>query len=53
MPWSRGRMTYGGSKTTNEECVWFSPGCLKPEMKSHQFSFFDQFDANQIGEVAE
>lgn len=29
MPWSRGRLTYGSSKTTDEECIWFSPGCLK------------------------
>ena len=27
LPWSRGKHTYGGSKTTAEECVWFSPGC--------------------------
>ncbi len=26
--WSRDRLTYGGSKTTNEECVWYSPSCL-------------------------
>ena len=25
--WSRGRLTYGGAKTTNRECVWFSPAC--------------------------
>jgi hypothetical protein len=27
VPWSRGRMTYGGSKTTLLECVWYSPAC--------------------------
>ena len=26
--WSRGRSTYGGTKTTDEECVWYSPACL-------------------------
>jgi hypothetical protein len=26
--WDRGRLTYGGSKTTGKECVWFSPHCL-------------------------
>ena len=26
--WSRGRLTYGGGKTTAEECVWYSPACL-------------------------
>lgn len=27
MRWSRGKFTYGGRKTTNKECIWFSPGC--------------------------
>jgi hypothetical protein len=27
--WSRGRLTYGGSKTTEDEAIWFSPSCLK------------------------
>ena len=26
--WSRGSTTYSGSKTTDEECVWYSPACL-------------------------
>jgi hypothetical protein len=26
--WSRGRLTYSGSKTTDSECVWYSPSCL-------------------------
>ena len=26
--WSRGRFTYGGSNTTDSECVWYSPACL-------------------------
>jgi len=26
--WSRGRLTYAGGKTTEEECVWYSPACL-------------------------
>jgi hypothetical protein len=29
--WSRGRLTYGGSKTTNAECVWYSPACRQIE----------------------
>lgn len=29
MPWSRGRLTYGGLKTSDKECVWFSPSCNK------------------------
>ncbi len=28
MQWSRGRNTYGSTKTTAEECIWYSPGCL-------------------------
>jgi hypothetical protein len=26
--WSRGRYTYAGTKTTDQECVWYSPACL-------------------------
>jgi hypothetical protein len=26
--WSRGRLTYSGGKTTDKECVWYSPACL-------------------------
>ena len=29
--WSRGRLTYSGAKTTELECVWYSPACLAPE----------------------
>jgi hypothetical protein len=28
--WSRGRLTYAGGKTTDDECIWFSPACLRP-----------------------
>ena len=27
LDWSRGRLTYGGDKTTDAECIWFSPAC--------------------------
>ena len=27
LDWSRGRHTYGGNKTTDAECIWFSPAC--------------------------
>jgi hypothetical protein len=30
--WSRGRLTYSGNKTTDEECVWYSPVCLPSDM---------------------
>jgi hypothetical protein len=36
--WSRGRLTYGGSKTTDAECVWYSPACLKIERQPRQQS---------------
>lgn len=26
--WDRGRLTYSGSKTTDKECIWYSPACL-------------------------
>jgi hypothetical protein len=38
--WSRGRFTYSGSKTTDEECVWYSPACLPPRQRS----LFDLLD---------
>jgi hypothetical protein len=28
--WTRKRLTYGGSQTTDKEAIWFSPACLKP-----------------------
>jgi len=31
LDWSRGRMCYGGNKTTDSECIWFSPDCLHPD----------------------
>jgi 16S rRNA G966 N2-methylase RsmD len=31
LEWSREKATYSGSKTTDEECIWFSPACLRPE----------------------
>lgn len=27
--WDRGRLTYGGSKTIDQECIWYSPPCEK------------------------
>jgi len=27
--WDRARLTYAGGKTTDKECVWYSPACLK------------------------
>lgn len=32
--WDRGRLTFGGSKTTSEECIWFSPACDVRERKA-------------------
>lgn len=26
--WDRGRLTYSGGETTENECIWFSPACL-------------------------
>jgi DNA adenine methylase len=31
--WSRGRLTYSGSKTTNSECIWYSPACLPATLR--------------------
>lgn len=30
LEWSRGRLTYGGGGTKDEEAIWFSPTCIKP-----------------------
>jgi hypothetical protein len=29
--WSRGRLTYGGDETTDQECIWYSPACLQAQ----------------------
>ena len=36
--WSRGRLTYSGGTTTEEECVWYSPACLQA---TRQLGLFD------------
>ena len=41
--WSRKRTTYGSSKTTDKECVWYSPACL-PVVRD-QIGLFDHIDA--------
>jgi hypothetical protein len=38
--WDRGRMTYAGSKTTAEECLWLSPACLP--LLAKQTTIFDR-----------
>ena len=34
--WSRGKLTYGSSKTTEQEAIWFSPGCLSPRSEARE-----------------
>ena len=29
VPWTRKRLTYSGSETTDKEAIWFSPACLE------------------------
>lgn len=36
--WSRGRLTYGGSATTEKECVWYSPPCLDSRKQADMFA---------------
>jgi len=38
VPWSRGRLTYGGSKTTAAECVWYSPACIGKQRDLFSFA---------------
>jgi hypothetical protein len=35
--WSRGRLTYSGGKTTDKECVWYSPACLDTRTQLNMF----------------
>jgi hypothetical protein len=35
--WDRGRLTYSGSKTTADECVWFSPACRPAQCQGSMF----------------
>ena len=42
--WSRGRNTYSGSGTTDEECVWYSPACL-PRERRDLFELLDVVEA--------
>ena len=37
--WSRGRLTYSGDKTTDKECVWYSPACTAIAARPKQESF--------------
>jgi DNA adenine methylase len=38
MQWDRGRLTYAGGKTTDQECIWYSPACL-PREQADLFSW--------------
>jgi DNA adenine methylase len=39
--WSRGRLTYAGKKTTDQEAIWYSPACVKPDDHPNMFSIFE------------
>src|SRR5208337_3645568 len=39
--WDRGRHTYSGSKTTDQECIWYSPACIKPNKDHTLFSYVE------------
>jgi hypothetical protein len=42
--WSRSQTTYGSDKTKDDECVWYSPGCLPARETARQLSLFDTAD---------
>jgi len=44
LDWSRGRMCYGGNKTTELECIWFSPDCLHPDDEEQ----IDMFETTEV-----
>jgi DNA adenine methylase len=35
--WSRGKFSYSGNKTTADECIYFSPACIKPKKQASLF----------------
>ena len=39
--WSRLRLTYGSDKTKDDECVWYSSGCLPARETARQLNLFD------------
>jgi DNA adenine methylase len=41
--WSRGKLTYSGSKTTDAECVWYSPPCAKVLRQQTQESWHEMW----------
>ena len=41
--WSRGRLTYAGGKTTDSECVWYSPPCMKISAAPKQDSWLEMW----------
>jgi hypothetical protein len=47
MSWDRGRLTYSGKKTTDKECVWFSPVCAKPATKRSLWSILNKPKRNK------
>jgi hypothetical protein len=54
--WSRGRLTYAGSKTTDKECVWYSPACLdrkEPDLFSMMGARQDDARADLFDEAAD
>ena len=40
MLWSRGRLTYGGASTTEQEVVWFSPACHAADRRDVPLDLF-------------
>jgi DNA adenine methylase len=39
MQWSRNSTTYGSNKTSDSECIWFSPACAKAAARPKQEAF--------------
>ena len=45
--WDRGRLTYSGGKTTDQECIWYSPACL-PRRQIDLFAAADPQDQRTV-----
>ena len=39
VPWTRKRLTYSGSQTTDKEAIWFSPACLTVTIRKQMEMF--------------
>lgn len=42
--WSRRHASYGRTKTVDEECIWYSPSCILPDVNTNLLDFGDSLE---------